>query len=91
MLTLKVEEQKANIGEKEREIDHLRSELTEKEEKTAELKERLKFAEKISERGIEFLRAQMEEIRVLTTEAMERITKLYFQFEKELMKKREKK
>jgi septal ring factor EnvC (AmiA/AmiB activator) len=51
------------IGEKDREIQSLKSKLEEKDKKIEELQERIKFAEKVSERDLERIRDRISEIQ----------------------------
>ena len=90
---LEVQLNKANeiIEQRNREIESLRSELEEKEREIYELKERLKFAEKVSERDIEFLRSQIGNLNARMAVVANAVEKLHYMLEKKIAKRRAKK
>lgn len=56
-------EKDATIEDKDQHIEFLKSKLEEKERKIAELEDRIKFAEKVSERDLEKIRDRISEIQ----------------------------
>jgi predicted RNase H-like nuclease (RuvC/YqgF family) len=63
------------VNDKEREIGSLKSELTEKDKKIAELKERIRFAERVSSRDIDRIRMMLTSMSDTIKELMERLEK----------------
>lgn len=71
---MKLAEKDAVIDGKQREIEQLKLMLTEKDKKIVELEERMKFAEKVSERDLEKIKDRISAIHSEMQELASHIT-----------------